>query len=736
MTGSLESRPKKGVVHSAAVTAVKGKGEALSPPSMAFELPPVLSNMEEIPERVVYFDSDLRVLWANQTALDSAPDKDREALGLRCFEIWHNRNEPCEECPVIEAFRTGRVQVKTIRSAQGAEWRLRAYPIFDETGRVAGVLEASTDLTGIQRSQKALQESEKKHRHLFYNAPVGLFRARVDDGLVMEGNDQFARILGFESREELIGNYHLSRHYVDNSIRDALMEQLVETGHLNNIEAALYRRDGAVIWARYSVRHFPEEGYLEGVLTEITEAKTAAAELLATEERYRILTENVADGVALIQERQIRLANNALARLLGVDDKDKLIGSRVLDWTLPPFSEEYKRIYAEFERGEWQGAIAEGQFRRADGVEIWLEVNSNVIEWHGKPTLLATARDVTERRLREFEVEEEVQRLRVENINLRSSIKERYRMGRIIGKSSAMQEVYEQILRAAATEASVIVQGESGTGKDLVAQAIHELSSRKDNAFVPVNCGAIPEALLEGEFFGHKKGAFTGAHIDKHGYLDLADGGTLFLDEVGELTVNIQVKLLRAVEGGGYRPLGGTQIKKPDVRIISATNRNLSDLVRTGKMREDFFYRIHVIPIHLPPLRERREDIPLLIEHFLKERGHGTELAAIPGEVLRSLYAHDWPGNIRELQNVLQRYMAMGRLDFLDNNGHAPQASNGAVFEPASPERDLRISVESFERNLILKTLEENQWRRERTARALGVSRKTLFRKMRDHGLM
>jgi len=181
-----------------------------------------------------------------------------------------------------------------------------------------------------------------------------------------------------------------------------------------------------------------------------------------------------------------------------------------------------------------------------------------------------------------------------------------------------MQDVYEFILQAAATQANVIIYGESGTGKELVAKAIHETSDRSKKSFVTVHCGAIPETLMESEFFGYKKGSFTGANLDKRGYLDEADGGTLFLDEVGEIGLNMQVKLLRAIAGGGYTPVGSSTKKNTDVRIVAATNRNLRDMVKRGIMREDFFYRIHILPIYLPPLRDRKDDLPLLVDHFLQ----------------------------------------------------------------------------------------------------------------------
>ena len=269
----------------------------------------------------------------------------------------------------------------------------------------------------------------------------------------------------------------------------------------------------------------------------------------------------------------------------------------------------------------------EVEFLRKNGSRIWVSLHARpIMDNKGKLLLIeGIFFDITERKREADALREREEYLRKENIRLRSNIKDRYRFGDIVGKSTAMQDVYEMILKAAATVTNVIIYGESGTGKELVARAIYQFSDRKKKRFVPVNCGAIPEHLLESEFFGYKKGAFTGAANNKAGYLDLADDGVLFLDELGEIGPNLQVKLLRVLEGGGYTPVGGLEVRKPNLRIIAATNRNLQDYVARGIMREDFYYRIHIIPIHLPPLRERKEDIPLLIEHFMKNAGSGND---------------------------------------------------------------------------------------------------------------
>jgi transcriptional regulator with PAS, ATPase and Fis domain len=299
-----------------------------------------------------------------------------------------------------------------------------------------------------------------------------------------------------------------------------------------------------------------------------------------------------------------------------------------------------------------------------------------------------------------------------------------------------MQKVYELILQAAGSDASVVILGDSGTGKELVARAIHTMSPRANRPFVPVNCGGIPETLVESEFFGHRKGAFTGAHIDKRGYLATANGGTLFLDEVAELKINIQVKLLRALENGEYIPVGETQPRRSSLRIISATNRDFPGMVNSGLIREDFYYRISVIPIHLPPLKERKEDIPLLVEHFLQIFSKDKRPPAIPGKVMEILHNYDWPGNVRELQSAIQRYLVVGNFDFLshhmEGNEDLPNVETGETEEEMA---DLKSATIQFQKGLILKTLRQKRWHRGKVAATLGIDPKTLYTKMKKIGI-
>ena len=326
--------------------------------------------------------------------------------------------------------------------------------------------------------------------------------------------------------------------------------------------------------------------------------------------------------------------------------------------------------------------------------------------------------------------------LREENVRLKANIKERYRFGKIIGKSPVMQEIYELILKAAASDVGVIVYGESGTGKELVAEAIHEMSDRKEKPFVPVNAGGVAETLLESEFFGYKKGAFTGANTDKPGLLHLADKGTLFLDELGEIGPNLQAKLLRAIEGGGFTPVGCLEAETSDFRIIAATNKDLKKQVKKGIMREDFFYCIHIFPIHLPPLRERKEDIPLLIEHFMQNHSPSKNLPTITAGVMEALTSYDWPGNVRELINTMHRYVTLGEVDFLGEQTIAP---GGEISNFGDNPRHGKIALDqamaNYEKATILSALKNSQGHKIKTAAALGISRAALYNKMKKYGI-
>jgi len=315
---------------------------------------------------------------------------------------------------------------------------------------------------------------------------------------------------------------------------------------------------------------------------------------------------------------------------------------------------------------------------------------------------------------------------------LKALVGERYGFENIIGKSKKMQDVMEQVARAAETDSNVCVYGESGTGKELIAKSLHLLSSRKDHPFVAVNCAAIPEGLHEGELFGYEKGAFTGAVRQKRGFFAQAHGGTLFLDEVSEMPESMQVKLLRVLQEKQFHPLGGEKSTDVDVRILTATNKNLEEEVKSGKFREDLFYRIYVIPIYLPSLRERKEDIPLLVDHFLKKFDQKMKkgIKGISTPALQKLLAHSWPGNVRELENTLEYAVAMTAQEVI---GEDLILQTRALEEGRL--RPLRDAKNQFEKSYISNLLSLSGGNVSKAAKLAGKYRGDFYALMKKHDL-
>ncbi|MEM7305736.1 MAG: sigma-54 dependent transcriptional regulator [Planctomycetota bacterium] len=328
--------------------------------------------------------------------------------------------------------------------------------------------------------------------------------------------------------------------------------------------------------------------------------------------------------------------------------------------------------------------------------------------------------------------------LLAENAELKRELRElgAVRMGTMVGRSSAMEAVFDRIRTVAPTDATVLIEGESGTGKERVARSLHDLSSRSEGAFVAISCAALPETLLEAELFGHEKGAFTDAHRTKRGRFALADGGTLFLDDIDDMPKTVQVKLLRVLQERAFEPLGGEETVEVDIRVVAATKVSLRDEVRDGRFREDLFYRINVVPVQLPPLRERAGDVPLLVQHMVERHGGGREFR-VPAPTMNALERYPWPGNVRELENAVQRAIALAGTDAeLKREYLLPLDTRwrGAT-EVASGVRPLREVLREVEIAHIKDALEQTGGHRTQTAELLGISRKVLWEKMRDFGI-
>ena len=324
------------------------------------------------------------------------------------------------------------------------------------------------------------------------------------------------------------------------------------------------------------------------------------------------------------------------------------------------------------------------------------------------------------------------------NIELRRQLDKRYGFENIIGHSPQMQRVFDVLGQVASTTATVLILGESGTGKELVAQALHQNSDRKERPFAAVNCAALSEGLIESELFGHVKGAFTGAVSHKEGRFKYADGGTLFLDEVGDMPLDTQAKLLRVLENREVVPVGGNESQAVDVRLVAATNRDLRAMVKAGAFREDLLFRLQVISVDLPPLRDRAGDIPLLIEHFIGEfaEEHGKDVAGIGPEARAALVRYPWPGNVRELRNALENMVLLARSETLEVGDVPVHVLEGDAVVPVTGGFDFTgRTLKETERELIAQNLVLFEGNREKTARSLGIGERTLYRKIKEYEL-
>ncbi len=442
-------------------------------------------------------------------------------------------------------------------------------------------------------------------------------------------------------------------------------------------------------------------------------------------------------------------------KILIVDDEE-IMRSSLSDWlkedgyqvvALSDGYEAIDRVKAE----EWDLAVVDLKMPKIDGLEVLKRISKIKPQL---PVVIITAYATVDTAVvamkegaadyivKPFNPEEislviaklvEHQRLVKENIRLRKALTKRFTFQDLVGKSPKMLEVIEMIKTVAPTKSTVLIRGDSGTGKELVARAIHELGPRKKFPFIAAACGAMPESLLEAELFGYEKGAFTGAVSRHKGRIEMADRGTLFLDEVGDISLKTQVDLLRFIQEREFRRLGGKTALKVDIRIIAATNKNLEEMISRGEFRDDLFYRLNVISITVPPLRERKEDIPILAEHFLEKFSLDTGKTpdGFSDEVMKLFMEYDWPGNIRQLENTVEHALVVAQDDRITVKDLPPYICTQTASMEVAP----RQSLDDLEKKHILVVLKSNNWNIKKSAQILGINRVTLYNKIKKYKL-
>jgi PAS domain S-box-containing protein len=494
---------------------------------------------------------------------------------------------------------------------------------------------------------------------------------------------------------------------------------------------------------------------LAGAAIDITERKSQEEALLNSKKRLEGIL-NVAEDsiISMDAESRITMFNQGAEKMFGFA-ADEVMGQPV-EMLLPTrFMESHRGYVKEFvESAIPSRRMGEGREvfgRRKDGSEFPAEASISQLTVAGEHVFTVILRDVTEPRQTERSLEQalaEVQqlkdRLAAENVYLQEAVKGAQDFGEIVGRSEALKKVMRQAQQVAPLDTTVLITGETGTGKELLAHAIHNMSTRRAHTLVKVNCATLPSELIESELFGHEKGAYTGAHARRVGRFEIANGGTIFLDEIGELPLDLQAKLLRVIQEAEFERLGSSRTIKVDVRVIAATNRNLEEAVLKGLFRSDLYYRLSIFPMRMPSLRERQDDIPMLVMHFVRQLGLklGKEIESIPPETMEALQNYSWPGNIRELRNVIERaaIITQGtRLRLLDSLEATPLARPASAA--AAPPGELAHqsdTLEESQRHMIVETLDKTYWRIEGpngAAALLGIHPNTLRSRMKKLGI-
>jgi PAS domain S-box-containing protein len=601
------------------------------------------------------------------------------------------------------------------------------------------------------RRLAALAEAERKRvDEVVSNVPGVVWEARINPSTQQRTttfvSDYIERMLGYTVDEWLsTPNFALTLVHQDDRERvKHEADAVFTTGQPALFQFRWIAKDGHTVWVEANTAPLLDEGGtivgIRGVTIDITERHKAEAARRQSEDLFR----NMADSAPLMiwitsEDKLCTYVNKQWLDFTGSSLETQL-GDGWAEALHPDDRDRCFQIYVDH-FDQRKPFDMEYRLRRYDGEYRWI-YDTGVPRFSSEHVFLGytgSCIDITERKEAEVKLHdahEELKQLKnqleAENIYLQQELQLDATSGEIVGQSDAIKYVLFKLAQVAPTNTTVLITGETGTGKELVARAIHSASTRKDRAFIKVNCGALAPSLIESELFGHEKGAFTGAGARKLGRFELANGGTIFLDEIGELPLELQVKLLRVIQENEFERLGGTKTIKADVRIIAATNRNLKLEVENGTFREDLWYRLNVYPITVPPLRQRKEDIPLLVEHFVNAyaKKFGKTITSVSPRALQTFFNHSWPGNVRELANTIERAVTHAKGSVLHSIDRFEETSEEPPFSTKT--------LEEVEREYITRTLENTGWRIEGphgAANVLGLNPSTLRTRMLKLGI-
>ena len=716
----------------------------------------------------------LHFLDANETACVQLGYSREEFLSLRVFDINPTVDEHLSAQIKAKLKKSGFVARESIHRRKDGS----TFPVELNMTRVEldqdYVVTIARDLTERKRVEEALRKSEEKFSKVFRQSPVSISVTKLKDSRYVEVNETFESVTGWR-RDEVLGRTAFEIGlWVNPEERVELGKRLLAEGRLRDVEARIRTKDGAIRTGLGTAEVIELQGEPCAIIAfaDITERRQAQEALRDSEQKYRNFVSRSWEGIfreemdpplpvdlpedelvhRLLHDAYIAECNDALAAMYGLQSAEELRG-KAWHEMVPPDDPQNIEMTKQFIRAGFRlrehesheidvygypkiilnsqiGTVEDGKLVRTWGVQrdITEKVRADQARNNAEDSLRQAVQQLA-RVSEELRLAKE--KLAEENLYLEQAIDTELGFGEIIGRSGALIKVMEKVAKVAPSDATALLLGETGTGKELIARALHRLSQRQGNSFIKVNCAAIPSGLLESELFGHEQGAFTGATSRKLGRVELADNGTLFLDEIGEIPLSLQPKLLRILQDQEFERLGGTQTLKVNFRLLAATNRDLIESVKAREFRSDLYYRLNVFPILIPPLRDRREDVRPLIEHFVHKFSARMKksITSIPAKTMEILVRWEWPGNIRELENFIERSVIL-------TSGSVLQAPlfefEGKTGADDAKDRD---NIAIREREQILRALRECHGRlggADGAAARLGLKRTTLQSRL-DH---
>jgi PAS domain S-box-containing protein len=744
--------------------------------------------LDSVTDPFAIYDREFRILKCNQAVMDLFQLPEEQLLGRFCYEVFYHRAAVCEECHVQEVFRTGESHMleKNIALPDGSEliFEVHSYPIKDHSGLTIQAVEHARDITERKSLESQLHSTQAFSEKIINSITDSLIVVDPQTHIILQANDTFHSRLGLEpptvvgmrcheimvDRPTPCADYgmHCPMEETIRTKKPAMSDKLYPNaaGKERLLEVATY----PLLDSRGEISSIIR---LERDVTEKREMEQAlifrSKELQKTQHQLETLfdisrqvsaIDSFPEIVHFVQEIGLEIFPESEMSFFLLDGaKQRFLELEECNFSVvEPLVRSIQELeqsglisdFVQYVRKINEAHIVSSEY--SNDIPAFLRlISKSYPSWFGFPIstphqcigyfLLGStvSQEYSREDLHFFhnlfnqiagDIDHQVRHNNEINL-LRQEVTERASHGEIIGQSDEMQKIYELIDLVSGSDATVLISGENGTGKELVAQAIHRCSHRASGPFIVANCSAYSPALLESELFGHEKGAFTGAIKRKQGRIERAKGGTLFLDEIGDIAPATQVLLLRFLQDHCFERVGGEQTLEADVRVLAASNLDLYKEVEAGRFRDDLYYRLNVITVDMPPLRDRKEDIPMLCKHFLEKysRKEGKQMQSFSSSAMQALLDHDWPGNVRQLENAISHGVILAQGTLVEGR-HLPQFLKQVTEEPPS------TSLEENERRLILAVLQESSWNKHEAARQLQISRSTLYSKIRRYNLM